>query len=65
VPHGDVQAMVARMGELVRSPARVAKLGASGRAFAERFSWDAAARETEAHLRAVVARPAPVTRRHA
>lgn len=65
VPHGDVQAMADRMGELVRSPARVATLGASARAFAERFSWDAAARETEAHLRAVVARPAPVIRRHA
>ena len=65
VPHGDVQAMVARMGELVRSPERVATLGASGRAFAERFSWDAAARETEAHLRAVVERPARITRRHA
>jgi hypothetical protein len=49
--------MVARMGELTRSPALVASLGASGRAFAERFSWDTAAGETEAHLRAVVARP--------
>lgn len=65
VPHGDVQAMADRMGELIRSPARVATLGASGRTFAERFSWDAAARETEAHLRTVVARPAPVIRRHA
>ena len=64
VPHGDVQAMVARMAELVRFPARVATLGASGRMFAEGFSWDAAARETEAHLRAVVGRPASA-RRHA
>ncbi|HUF30191.1 MAG TPA: glycosyltransferase family 4 protein [Gemmatimonadaceae bacterium] len=65
VPHGDVQAMAARMRELVESPTRVAALGASARAFAERFSWDAAARETEAHLRAVIARPARMTRRHA
>lgn len=65
VPHGDVQAMAARMRELARSPARVASLGASGRAFAERYSWDAAARQTEAHLRDIVAPPAPITGRHA
>jgi glycosyltransferase involved in cell wall biosynthesis len=53
VPHGDVRAMAARMRELAGAPARLATFAASARAFAERFSWDAAARQTEAHLRTV------------
>lgn len=53
VPHGDVGAMAARMRELVRSPSSVAEFGVRARSFALQFSWEAAARETEAHLRAV------------
>ena len=59
VPHGDVHAMASRMRELAGTPVRLAAFAASARTFAERFSWDAAARQTEAHLRAIVAaRPA-------
>jgi glycosyltransferase involved in cell wall biosynthesis len=54
VPHGDVHAMASRMRELAGTPARLAAFAASARAFAERFSWDAAARQTEAHLRAII-----------
>lgn len=54
VPHGDVRAMAARMRELVESPSRVSALGTGARSFALRFSWEAAARQTEAHVRAVV-----------
>jgi glycosyltransferase involved in cell wall biosynthesis len=53
VPHGDVGAMTARIRELTSSPRLVAILGAAARAFAERFSWDAAADQTESHLRLV------------
>ena len=64
VPHGDVRAMAARMRELVESPPRVAALGSGAWAFALRFSWEAAARETEAHLRTVIGDSAdPVVRR--
>jgi glycosyltransferase involved in cell wall biosynthesis len=54
VPHGDVRAMAGRMRELVESRSSVAAFGTGARAFALRFSWEAAARQTEAHLRAVV-----------
>ncbi|MDQ3696461.1 MAG: glycosyltransferase family 4 protein [Gemmatimonadota bacterium] len=50
VPHGDVSGMAAAMARLAESPALVAELGAAGRRFAERFTWDEAARLTEAHL---------------
>ena len=52
VPHGDVGAMAAAMERLAASPALVAELGANGRRFAEGFTWDEAARQTEAHLEA-------------
>lgn len=51
VPHGDVAAMAARMDRLAADPALVERLGEQGRRFAETFTWDRAADETERHLR--------------
>ena len=55
VPHGDVQALSARMLELAGNPALVAQLGAAARRFAERLSWERAAAETERHLQDIIA----------
>lgn len=65
VSHGDIAAMTERMRSLAESPVRLATLGTSARAFAERFSWDAAAQETEAHLRSVVEAPRSASRHQA
>jgi glycosyltransferase involved in cell wall biosynthesis len=54
VPHGDVAAMAEALSRLAASPALVARLGVQGRAFAETFTWERAARETEEQLREVV-----------
>jgi glycosyltransferase involved in cell wall biosynthesis len=56
VPPDDIAAMTAAMRGIVESPALVASLGAAGRRYAERFTWDRAANETLAHLEQVVAR---------
>jgi glycosyltransferase involved in cell wall biosynthesis len=56
VPPNDPGAMTAAMRGLVESPTLVASLGASGRHFAEAFTWDRAANDTLAHLEQVVAR---------
>lgn len=53
VPHGDVKAMAAAMSQLANDPALVARLGGQARAFAETFTWERAAAETERHLLAV------------
>lgn len=58
VPHGDVAALAARMVELASDPALVARLGAAGRLFAEGLTWEAAAHETEAHLKQIISDPA-------
>ena len=50
VPHGDVGAMTAAMQRIAASPDVVRAMGERGRRFAEGFSWDAAAIETERHL---------------
>jgi len=50
VPHGDTQAMAAAMDRLADSPALVEKLGQQARRFAESFTWERAADETERHL---------------
>ncbi len=50
VPHGDADALAARMLELAAQPALVRSLGLRARAFAEGLSWDDAARHTERHL---------------
>lgn len=54
VPHGDTAAMAAALQRLCTSPELVARVGASGRAFAESFTWDRAAEETAAHLQQVI-----------
>ena len=56
VPHGDTGAMAAAMGRLANSPALVAHLGAEARVFAESFTWERAADQTERHLQRVAAR---------
>lgn len=54
VRHGDVLAMSAAMERLAASPALVSEMGAKARAFAETFTWERCARETEAHLLEVI-----------
>lgn len=56
VPHGDVAALADAMMRVARDPALVARLGAGARQFAETLSWDAAARDTEAHLVETIAK---------
>jgi hypothetical protein len=41
------------MGRLAASRELVETMGRAGRAFAETFTWDAAATQTEGHLRDV------------
>jgi glycosyltransferase involved in cell wall biosynthesis len=53
VPHGDVAALAKSLARIAGDPALVRALGATGRTFAERFSWDRAADETEAHLASI------------
>jgi glycosyltransferase involved in cell wall biosynthesis len=58
VPHGDVRAMAAAMRRIAESRELVARHGAEARTFAESFTWERAADQTEAHLSAVIARRA-------
>ena len=53
VPHGDIQAMAAAMSQLAHDPALVTRLGIQARGFAETFTWQRAAEETERHLEQV------------
>lgn len=55
VPHGDVQALAARMLELAGNPSLVARLGAAAREFAESLTWERSAAETEHHLLDIIA----------
>ena len=55
VPHGDVEALTAALGRLIRDEATRERLGRRARAFAERFSWEASADGVESVLREVVA----------
>jgi glycosyltransferase involved in cell wall biosynthesis len=55
VPYGDVSALASALAALAADPARVARLGAQARPFAEGYSWDAAADRVEAHLESVAA----------
>jgi glycosyltransferase involved in cell wall biosynthesis len=50
VPHGDPQALAVAMSRLAGDRALVDRLGAAGRRFAERLSWERAAELTEAHV---------------
>jgi glycosyltransferase involved in cell wall biosynthesis len=54
VSHGDTAAMTAAMGRLAADPGMVARLGTSARRFAETFTWERAAEETERHLEQVL-----------
>jgi glycosyltransferase involved in cell wall biosynthesis len=55
VPHGDVNALAARMLELAGDTALVARLGGGARRFAERLTWERSAAETERHLHDIIA----------
>lgn len=59
VPHGDVAATAAAIGRVLDDPALRDRLGAQARSFAERYSWEAAADRTEAHLRRIAAESVP------
>ena len=50
VPHGDRIHLAVRLGHLAGAPALVASLGVTARSFAETFTWDRAARQTESHV---------------
>lgn len=56
VSQDDPEGMAAAMRGLVQSPELVNVLGAAGRKFAEKFTWDRAASETLAHLEEVVSK---------
>lgn len=55
VPHGDVEAVAGALQAILADPALRDRLGTQARAFAEGYSWDAAADRTERHLRQAVA----------
>ncbi len=55
VPHGDVAAMAGHMRTLSIERTLVEHLGSAARRFAEGFTWQHAAEETERHLTEVVA----------
>lgn len=54
VPHGQPEALAARMVQLAVSPELVDQLGRRGRAYAETLTWEAAAQATEEHMLATV-----------
>jgi glycosyltransferase involved in cell wall biosynthesis len=54
VPHGDIDAMAARMVELADSPPLIARLGDRARRFAEGLTWERTALQTENHLKDIV-----------
>ena len=56
VPHADVPALAAALERLAGSPGQVEAMGRAAREFAERFTWERTATETEAHLHEVLAR---------
>jgi glycosyltransferase involved in cell wall biosynthesis len=60
VPHGDTAAMAAAMDRLAGDRESVERLGLQARRFAETFTWDRAADQTEQHLTRILAMEAPV-----
>jgi glycosyltransferase involved in cell wall biosynthesis len=50
VPHGSVEALADALAGLAAAPERVAELGRAALDFAQGFTWDRTADETEAHL---------------
>ncbi len=61
VPHGNVGAMATAMHTIAADPVLVETLGVHARAFAESFTWERAALQTEQHLERVVAAARAVT----
>jgi glycosyltransferase involved in cell wall biosynthesis len=53
-PHGDIDALAAAMRRIADAPALVDALGRQARRFAEGFTWERAAAETESHLHLVL-----------
>jgi len=53
VPHGDAAAMAAAIDRLAGSRELVEQLGQNARRFAESFTWERAAEETERHLMSI------------
>ena len=53
VPHGDIRAMATAMLQLAHDPPLISTLGVRARTFAETFTWERAADETERHLNLV------------
>ena len=49
-PHGDVAELAAAFARLAESTQLVQTMGQSARAFAETFTWERTAQQTEAHL---------------
>lgn len=56
VPHGDAEALAARMLELAAAPALVDRLGRAARAYAEAHTWERAAAGTEDQLQDIIDR---------
>jgi glycosyltransferase involved in cell wall biosynthesis len=50
VPHGDVNALAEKIATLLQQPDRRDAMGRGARRFAERFSWDGAARDVRSVL---------------
>ncbi len=66
VPHGDADALAARMLELAGAPGLVERLGRQARQFAEQMSWENTAERTEQWLASFVpAVPVPAGARSA
>ena len=55
VPHGDVAQLAQRVGAILQDPALRDRLGAQARLFAQQFSWERSADQTQAHLERVLA----------
>lgn len=53
VPHGNTRAMATAMSNLAADVGLVTRLGVQARRFAETFTWERAAEETEQHLERV------------
>jgi glycosyltransferase involved in cell wall biosynthesis len=56
VPHGDTIALAGAMRRIADDPELVETMGAAGRRFAGRFTWDRSADQTLTHLKEVVQR---------
>ena len=57
VPHGDTRAMATAMSQLAQDVGVVDRLGVQARTFAETFTWERAAHETQRHLEHVRTQP--------